>query len=498
MRLLPLLAALILLPTAAFGQGSIIQAGPTTPGHAPSYANQGQVGSQAVIQDSGPAGGGAGSLGLSELNVTARGTGSGPYVGLGTGPLGTVSCIQDAPTANPAGYHFLCSSANVANAGLIAYGIGGIAPQQPLLLNINGTSYNLPGSFGLLAGNNIWTGTNTFNALSTFTGLIASSGTNTFTGANTFSTGTLTISSPITDTGVNTWSGGNTFQTLGTTFTSGITSSGTNTWSGPNTFSSSDLILAGATSGTTTLIPAATASGTATLPANTGQIAELNLAQTWTAAQTITNSDLKLLGSSTGNTTFASANASSSNYTMTVPAVTDTLAVLGTAQSWTAAQTFNNSDIKLLGSSTGATTFTSANAGASNYTLTLPAATDTVAVLGTAQTFSASETFSGQIIPAYGTPTIASGTCGTGSNGAVANGSTNQSGEITIGASATSTCTLAFSTTLGAAPLACTISPGNAAAAAWGTTGAYVSSITTGHFIITGTLANANYYYHCL
>jgi hypothetical protein len=46
--------------------------------------------------------------------------------------------------------------------------------------------------------------------------------------------------------------------------------------------------------------------------------------------------------------------------------------------------TFANSDLKLLGSSTGATTFTSANAGASNFTLTLPAVTDTVAVLGTA------------------------------------------------------------------------------------------------------------------
>ena len=78
MRLLPLTALLIaLLPASALAQSSIIQAGPTTPGHAPAYANQGQVGSQPVIQDSGPAGGGAGSIGLSELNITARGTGSG-------------------------------------------------------------------------------------------------------------------------------------------------------------------------------------------------------------------------------------------------------------------------------------------------------------------------------------------------------------------------------------------------------------------------------------
>jgi hypothetical protein len=436
-----------LLPTAAFSQGAIIQAGPTTPGHAPSYANQGQVGSQAVIQDSGPAGGGAGSLGLSELNVTARGTGSGPYVGLGTGPFGTVSCVQDAPTANPAGYHFLCSSANVANAGLIAYGVGGIASQQPLLLNINGATYNLPGSFGLLVGNNLWTGTNSWSGASTFTGTIASSGINTWTAANTWSGATETFNSPIVSTAANTWSGGNTFQTLGTTFTSGITSSGTNAWSGPNTFSTNDLILAGSSSGNTTLNAAATAgTTTATLPNNTGQIAELNFAQTFTAAQT-----------------------------------------------------FNNSDIKLLGSSTGATTFTSANAGASNFTLTLPAATDTVAVLGTAQTFSASETFSGQIIPAYGTPTIASGACGTTTNGTLASGSTNQSGKVQIASAATTTCTVSFSTTLGAAPLACVLFPANATAAATGTTVAYVSSITTAQFVITGSvLANTNYYYHCL
>jgi len=49
---------------------------------------------------------------------------------------------------------------------------------------------------------------------------------------------------------------------------------------------------------------------------------------------------------------------------------------LANANTWTAAQTFNNSDIALLGSSTGKTTLTSANASASNFTLTLPAATD--------------------------------------------------------------------------------------------------------------------------
>lgn len=59
---------------------------------------------------------------------------------------------------------------------------------------------------------------------------------------------------------------------------------------------------------------------------------------------------------------------------------------LGHANTWTAAQTFPASGILLKGSSTGLTTFASANAGASNFTLTFPAATDTVVTLAATQT----------------------------------------------------------------------------------------------------------------
>jgi hypothetical protein len=68
---------------------------------------------------------------------------------------------------------------------------------------------------------------------------------------------------------------------------------------------------------------------------------------------------------------------------------------LSNAQTWTAAQTFTNSDMLLLGTSTGATTFTSANGSGTNYTLTIPAATDTIAVLGATETFTGTKTFSG-------------------------------------------------------------------------------------------------------
>ena len=73
-------------------------------------------------------------------------------------------------------------------------------------------------------------------------------------------------------------------------------------------------------------------------------------------------------------------------YTYTYPGATSTLAAIGVAQTWTAVQTFTNSDIRLLGSSTGYSTFTSANAGASNYTLTFPAITDTIVAQTTTDT----------------------------------------------------------------------------------------------------------------
>lgn len=89
-----------------------------------------------------------------------------------------------------------------------------------------------------------------------------------------------------------------------------------------------------ATSGTVTLgtVTGALGSVTASLPANTGTLAELNLAQTWTAVQTFTNSDIALLGSGAGATTFTSDNSSATNYTIHVPAANDTIALIAASQ----------------------------------------------------------------------------------------------------------------------------------------------------------------------
>ena len=57
--------------------------------------------------------------------------------------------------------------------------------------------------------------------------------------------------------------------------------------------------------------------------------------------------------------------------------------------------TFGAANLRLLGSSTGYTTLESANAGASNYIATFPAATDTVGELGQANAWTGAETHTG-------------------------------------------------------------------------------------------------------
>lgn len=139
------LTASILLLSAlpAFGQGALLQGGPWSPGHVPQYVGQGS--GQAVVQDGGSAGGGAAGVNPSEFGLTARGTGTPPYAGQGRGPLGTNFCDYDAPITNPAGYHFLCLSANAQGGALIASGAGGIAAELPLCFIVNGVPLCLGG-----------------------------------------------------------------------------------------------------------------------------------------------------------------------------------------------------------------------------------------------------------------------------------------------------------------------------------------------------------------
>ncbi len=136
-----------------------------------------------------------------------------------------------------------------------------------------------------------------------------------------------------------------------------------------------------------------TVSGVSVIPPST--IAQFLV--TYTAAATLTMVGLgvtqnvatavNILGSSTGSTALASANSGATNYTATLPANTGTIAELNLAQTWTAAQTFTNSDLLLLGSSTGANTFTALNASATNYTTSVPAVTGVMASTSGANLF---------------------------------------------------------------------------------------------------------------
>lgn len=65
-------------------------------------------------------------------------------------------------------------------------------------------------------------------------------------------------------------------------------------------------------------------------------------------------------------------------------------AILAATNTWSGAQSFNSGNLKLNGSSSGAATL-NAPAAASTYVVTLPAATSTLACLGLAQTFTASQ-----------------------------------------------------------------------------------------------------------
>lgn len=140
--LLALAALLAFLPGPAHPQSTLLQGGSWTTGHVPTYSISG--GAQPIVQDSGPAGGNTTGQGLSELNITARGTGTAPYAAQGTGPLGTLSCLQDAVSTNSTGYHYLCFSANAQGGGLITYGAGGPASVLPLNFIVNGTTYAFP------------------------------------------------------------------------------------------------------------------------------------------------------------------------------------------------------------------------------------------------------------------------------------------------------------------------------------------------------------------
>src|SRR5208337_3172905 len=144
-------AILCFFPAVALGQSTLLQSGPTTPGHVPMFVGVGTM--QPIVQDSGTAGGGGNSVGLSELGLTIRNPlNTYPAANVGNGPLNTNLCDYDAPTTNATGYHYICISPNSLNGELIAVGAGGGASNLPLLISVNGTVYSFPFAVGGIVG----------------------------------------------------------------------------------------------------------------------------------------------------------------------------------------------------------------------------------------------------------------------------------------------------------------------------------------------------------
>lgn len=221
----------------------------------------------------------------------------------------------------------------------------------------------------------------------------------------------------------------------GTQILSGAQLNVANTWTAAQTFNNGDLILTGLTSGSSTLKAPATGGGTITFPQGSVTLPALGTAQTWTAAQTFGNGNLLLAGSSSGSTTLE-APATGGNVN-TFPAAAGTVALINFAQTWTSAQTFGNGNLMLAGSSSGTTTLEApATGGAVN---TFPAATGTVALINTNQTFTGTQSFAALTTSGILTGnSIVAGAATGGSQGA---GTVNATGYYVNGALVTSAST---------------------------------------------------------
>jgi hypothetical protein len=186
-------------------------------------------------------------------------------------------------------------------------------------------------------------------------------------------------------------------------------------------------------------------------------------ANTFTGAQTVPTSDLRLVGASTGYTTLNSGLASTSNSTLTLPTEAgDTLVDLTGTQTLTnktvngLALTANATGFSLAGGTTSKTaTFnnTLTFAGTDGQTMTFPAASTTVAGLGTTQTFTAANTFGASVVLSSslklgsGAPLIMSQTAptitsGLGTSPAVTYNSGSAAFVLTAGASGTPSATV--------------------------------------------------------
>lgn len=300
------------------------------------------------------------------MSATLANAGANTILGNGTGSsaaptyLTAPSCSTSASALQwTSGTGFACNTAIAAPAGSLT--------GSSLAAGVTGSSLT---SVGALSSGSLTTGFTTIAA--------AQGGTGQTSIANAYTSFYESVATTLGDiiyggaSGAPTRLAGNTTSTaqfLTSTGSGGLATAPS--WTQPSCSS-----LSNGASGCST----ATGTSGATIPL-------LNATATISGAWSFTNNDLLLIGTSTGKTTLNSGLTGAGNNTLTLPTTaSDTLAATGTAQTFSALQTFNNSDIAMVGSSTGKTTLTSDNAGASNFTVHLPAANDTIAFIAASQT----------------------------------------------------------------------------------------------------------------
>lgn len=150
---------------------------------------------------------------------------------------------------------------------------------------------------------------------------------------------------------------------------------------------------------------------------------------------------------------------------------TGTLGInLSNANTWIGNQSFETLGLRIIGSSTGHTSIASANSGATNFTLTLPAVTDTVATLTTLPTATTSAL--GLVQPDGTTITISAGVISSTGGG----GGTGANPTATIGLTAVNGSATTFLRSDGAPPLSQAIAPNWSAAHQFSVAGALSAS----------------------
>ncbi len=198
------------------------------------------------------------------------------------------------------------------------------------------------------------------------------------------------------------------------------------------------------------------------------------------------------------------------------PTVGSVLASINTSHvnTWLNSQIFSNNTLGLGGPTAGVTSLQTANNTTTSNTVTIPGFASDSLVTNAASatltnktltspaisngTLSGVSAFTGQIWPNFGTPTIASGACGAGSNGTLATSSTNQAGKINIGGSNTNGCSVGFSATLTQTPVSCVVTPAAQLAVTNQLSSVFISTVTNTSFTLGGNiLASTNWYYHC-